>query len=55
MSEPATLVLRIGGRPSMLRVAAAGNVVLPARPGQRIRVVAWDAAGNASAPILAPE
>jgi hypothetical protein len=55
VSEPATLVLRIGGRPSRLRVAAAGNVALPARPGQRVRVVAWDVAGNASAPVLAPE
>jgi hypothetical protein len=55
VSEPATLVLRIGGRPSSLRVAAAGNVVLPALPGQRVRVVAWDAAGNASAPMHMPK
>jgi N-acetylmuramoyl-L-alanine amidase len=51
VSEPATLVLRVAGIPRTLRVSAAGNVVLPARPGQRVRVVAWDAAGNASAPV----
>jgi hypothetical protein len=51
VNEPATLVLRIGGRPSSLRVAKAGTVALPATPGQRVRVVAWDAAGNVSAPV----
>jgi hypothetical protein len=51
VSEPATLVLRIGGRASRLSVVAAGVVLLPATPGQRVHVVAWDAAGNASAPV----
>ena len=50
-SEPATLVLRIGGRPARLAVASAGAVALPAAPGTRVRVVAWDAAGNVSAPL----
>jgi hypothetical protein len=51
VSEPATLVLRIGGRPSRIAVPVAGNVAIPAQPGRRIRVVAWDAAGNVSAPL----
>jgi N-acetylmuramoyl-L-alanine amidase len=55
VSEPATLVLRIGGRPSSLSVASAGIVALPANPGQRVRIVAWDAAGNASAPVQTPK
>ena len=55
VSEPATLVLRIGGRPSSLSVARAGIVALPATPGQRVRIVAWDAAGNASAPVQTPK
>ena len=51
VSEPATLVLRIAGRPSRIAVSAAGNVTIPAQPGTRVRVVAWDAAGNVSAPL----
>jgi hypothetical protein len=51
VSEPATLVLRIGGRPARLAVASAGAVALPAAPGTRVHVVAWDAAGNVSAPL----
>ena len=34
VSEPATLVLRIGGRPSRLRVGAPGVVAVPSLPGQ---------------------
>jgi hypothetical protein len=54
VSEPATLVLRIAGRPSHITVAAAGPVVLPARPGTRVHVIAWDGAGNVSLPIRMP-
>jgi hypothetical protein len=54
VSEPATLILRIAGRPSRIRVAAPGPVVLSARQGARVRVVAWDGAGNVSAPVRTP-
>jgi hypothetical protein len=51
VSEPATLVLRIAGRSSRLVASAPGSVAIPAARGARVRVVAWDAAGNASAAI----
>jgi hypothetical protein len=53
VSEPATLTLRIGGVPLRREVKKAGTVRVPwSGPAARVRVVAWDEAGNASAPVL---
>jgi hypothetical protein len=50
VSEPAALVLRVDGRTVRLRAAKAGVVRIPweGRP-ERVRVTAWDDAGNESA------
>ena len=50
VSEPARLTLRVNGVARKLDVEAAGDVVVAKRG--RVRVVAWDAAGNRSAPAL---
>ncbi len=53
VSEPAILTLRIGGVPLRREVKKAGTVRIPWNgPAARVRVVAWDQAGNASAPLL---
>ena len=55
VSEPALLTLRVNGHALSVRVAAAGVVRVPwTGPAGRIRVVAWDAAGNVSRPVLRP-
>jgi len=53
VSEPAALTLRIDGRAFRREVRRAGIVSIP-RMGaaRRVRVVAWDAAGNASGPVV---
>jgi N-acetylmuramoyl-L-alanine amidase len=53
VSEPATLILRVDGRWLKQEVRKAGVVnVLRAGPALRVRVVARDAAGNTSAPVV---
>jgi hypothetical protein len=53
VSEPSTLTLRIDGRPVRREVPRAGVVGIPRSGGAtRIRVVAWDAAGNSSGPVV---
>ena len=55
VSEPALLTLRVNGHALSVRAAAAGVVRVPwTGPAGRIRVVAWDAAGNVSRPVLRP-
>jgi hypothetical protein len=52
VSEPATLVLRIDGATQKREARRAGIVTIPgAGSARRVRVVAWDAAGNASKPV----
>jgi hypothetical protein len=52
VSEPATLTLVIDGSSLRRVVRKAGTVRVPwSGPARRVRVVAWDAAGNASAPV----
>ncbi|HWQ25109.1 MAG TPA: peptidoglycan recognition protein, partial [Gaiellaceae bacterium] len=56
VDEPAALVLRVDGAILRRRVAAPGIVRIPWRaPAARVRVVAWDAAGNASPPAVRVE
>jgi hypothetical protein len=51
VSEPCMLTLVVDGRALRREVARAGTVRIPsAGPARRVRVVAWDAAGNSSAP-----
>ncbi|HEU0246088.1 MAG TPA: peptidoglycan recognition protein [Gaiellaceae bacterium] len=53
VSEPAVLTLRIGGRALRREVERAGTVRIPWKgAARRVRVVAWDAAGNASHPVV---
>jgi hypothetical protein len=53
VSEPATLTALIDGRPWRRVVRKAGAVRLPSgAAARRVRVVAWDAAGNSSGPVL---
>jgi hypothetical protein len=53
VSEPALLTFLIDGRPLKREVARPGTVRIPWRgPAARVRVVAWDAAGNFSAPVV---
>jgi hypothetical protein len=55
VSEPALLTLLVGGRPLRRTVTAAGLVRIPgAGAARRVRVVAWDAAGNVSRPVVRP-
>jgi len=52
VSEPAALTLVIDGSSLRRVVRKAGTVRVPwSGPARRVRVVAWDAAGNASAPV----
>jgi hypothetical protein len=53
VSEPATLTVRIDGVPLRREVKKAGAVRIPwSGPASRVRVVAWDPAGNASGPAV---
>ena len=53
LSEPAVLTLRIDGRALRHEAKRAGIVRIPwDGPASRVRVVAWDAAGNASSPVV---
>jgi hypothetical protein len=53
VSEPAVLTLRIDGRVLRREVERAGVVRIPWKGvARRVRVVAWDAAGNASRPVV---
>jgi hypothetical protein len=53
VSEPAVLTLRIDGRALRHEVKRAGVVRIPWTGAvARVRAVAWDAAGNASGPIV---
>jgi len=53
VSEPAILTLRVDGVPLRREVKRAGIVrILWPGPAARVRVVGWDAAGNASAPVV---
>jgi hypothetical protein len=55
VSEPALLTLRVNGHALSVRAAAAGVVRVPwTGPVGRVRVVAWDSAGNVSRPVLRP-
>jgi hypothetical protein len=53
VSEPATLTFVIDGQPLKREVKRAGVVRIPwAGPATRVRVVAWDVAGNTSGPVV---
>ena len=53
VSEPAVLTLRIDGRALRYEAKRAGIARIPwAGPARRVRAVAWDAAGNASGPVV---
>ena len=53
VSEPATLQLRVDGRVLRREVRRAGTVRIPnVGVARRARVVAWDAAGNQSSPVV---
>ena len=53
VSEPSMLTLVIDGRPLKREVKRAGTVRIPwAGPATRVRVIAWDAAGNTSGPAV---
>jgi N-acetylmuramoyl-L-alanine amidase len=55
VSEPATLTLRVDGRPARVEARRAGAVRVPGdRGASHVRVVAWDAAGNVSIPARRP-
>jgi N-acetylmuramoyl-L-alanine amidase len=53
VSEPSVLTLVIDGRALRREVSKAGTVrIAGAGTAMRVRVVAWDVAGNASGPVL---
>jgi flagellar hook assembly protein FlgD len=53
VSEPSTLTFVIDGQALKREVKKAGTVRIPwPGPAARVRVVAWDAAGNASGPVV---
>jgi hypothetical protein len=53
VSEPSVLTLVIDGRALRREVSKAGTVrIAGAGAATRVRVVAWDAAGNSSGPVL---
>ncbi len=53
VSEPAVLTLRVDGQALKREVHQAGTVGIPwSGVARRVRVVAWDAAGNASRPVV---
>jgi len=51
-SEPAQLVVRAGGRSLKVSSRGGDTLVKWSGPAGRIRVVAWDAAGNVSVPVV---
>lgn len=52
LSEPAELTLRAGGKTLVRRIETPGVVPIPNVPRAGVvRIVAWDAAGNASIPV----
>jgi hypothetical protein len=53
LSEPAVLTFVIDGQALRHEARRSGVVRIPwAGPATRVRVVAWDAAGNASGPVV---
>jgi hypothetical protein len=53
VSEPSLLTFVIDGRALRRQVTKAGAVRIPwSGPAAKVRVVAWDAAGNVSGPVL---
>jgi hypothetical protein len=53
VSEPSMLTFVIDGQALKREMKKAGTVRIPwAGPATRVRVVAWDAAGNASGPVV---
>ena len=53
VSEPAVLHLRVNGVAATKELKRAGTVTVRSpQPVRRARVVAWDVAGNASAPVV---
>jgi hypothetical protein len=55
VSEPARLTLRVNGNAVRVEARRAGVVRVPgSRRARVVRVVAWDAAGNASIPVRRP-
>jgi hypothetical protein len=53
VTEPALLRLRVNGTSLSVRATRAGVVRVPWEgPAARVRVVAWDAAGNVSRPVI---
>ena len=53
VSEPAMLTLVVDGRGLKREVRRAGIVRIPwSGPARRVRVVAWDSAGNSSGPVV---
>jgi hypothetical protein len=53
VSEPAMLTLVVDGRSLKREVRRAGVTRIPGGgSARRVRVVAWDAAGNSSAPVV---
>jgi hypothetical protein len=52
LSEPADVVIMAGGSRAVVKRTRAGTFTVPLAPTTgRVRIVAWDAAGNASRPI----
>jgi hypothetical protein len=55
VSEPCLLTVRVDGRSIRVAARAAGIVRIPgAGAARHVRVVAWDAAGNVSRPVVRP-
>ena len=55
VSEPALLTLLVNGQSLKQEAFAAGELAIPwDGPARRVRVVAWDASGNKSAPVRRP-
>jgi len=55
VSEPALLTLLVNGQSLKHQAVAGGEVTVPwDGPAGRVRVVAWDASGNKSAPVRRP-
>ena len=53
VSEPSLLTFVVDGRALRREVRKAGTVRIPwSGPAAKVRVVAWDAAGNASGPVV---
>ena len=53
VSEPSVLTFVIDGQALRREVKRAGVIRIPwSGPATRVRVVAWDAAGNSSGPVL---